>query len=394
MVWLSEEVCQLCPGAFHAETSSVLAASQAQSRRVIGRLAKAQELPDDFRLFAVYREGLVVGAMCYELRRSYLCVAGTVTVTAARSVLTALREELGADAFRLHGCDGPPVAVEAISTACKEAFGCLARSGDLLETMILDMEPRAAVGVPGKLRRISPQSKLLPILALWFEQFEKDTDQESFSLKGHRQIVAHLADAASRQDLFTWEVKDKPVTMAILGRTHPKQLLCVYTPLHQRSRGYGQAVTAAVCTERWQQTGGVEPIILSAVHKFGAARIYQRVGFRSAGWLHGVTFEDCCGDAARSVSASADLSNAADLCEKAFINTDVDVDTDVCTDAGTDLETTTDTEASEVDLEGCDQEEEDEELDLLDAACWDLETDPAKLFASSYDFSGELFGTA
>merc|ERR1719253_1656700 len=153
--------------------------------------------------------------------------------------------------------------------------------------MVLDTEPRTPSGVMGALRRILPCSKLLSILALWFEQFEKDTDNVHFSLEGRRQVISYLADAASRQDLFTWEVKDKPVAMAILGRTHPKQLLCVYTPLHQRSRGYGQAVTAAVCTERWQQTGGVDPIILSAVHKFGAARIYQRVGFRSAGWLHG-----------------------------------------------------------------------------------------------------------
>jgi len=374
MARVSESVCQLCPAAFHAEASSVLAATQAQSRRVICRLAQAHEAPDGFRLFAIYDGSLVVGAACYERSRSYLCVAGTVTVTAAQSVLNELCDEFGSECARLRGCDGPPMAVDAISTACKVIFGCLARSGDLLETMTLDMEPRAAGGASGKLRRVAPQSKFLPILALWFEQFEKDTDQVSYSLEGQRQVVAHLSEAASRQDLFTWEVKDKPVAMAILGRTHPKQLLCVYTPAHQRSRGYGQAVTAAVCIEQWQMTGGREPIILSAVDKL-CARVYERVGFRSTGWLHGVTFVDCHSDTGRSVVASEDLPTVADVYEKASSNADADGDTDVgsSTDADTDLEN---------DAEVFDQAEVDDAD--LDAECWDfdLETDPAKLFAS------------
>jgi len=379
MARVSESVCQLCPAAFHAEASSVLSASQAQSRRVIRRLAQAHEAPDGFRLFAIYSEGLVVGAACYERSRSYLCVAGIITVTAAQSVLAELCTEFGSACARLRGCDGPPMAgrFQAISTACKVAFGCLARSDDLLDTMILDMKPRATDGVSGTLRRISPQSKFLPILALWFEQFEKDTDQVSYSLEGKQRVVAHLSEAASRQELFTWEVKDKPVAMAILGQLHPKQLLCVYTPAHQRGRGYGQAVTSAVCIEQWQVTGGREPIILSAVDKFGAARIYERVGFRSTGWLHGVTFVDGNSDAARSVIASEDLPNVADVYEKASINADADGDTDVgsSTDAGTDLENDTEAEAF-------DQEEVDDAD--LDAECWDfdLETDPAKLFAS------------
>merc|ERR1719453_1192793 len=135
--------------------------------------------------------------------------------------------------------------------------------------MVLDTEPNMAAGVQGMLKPVSPGSKLLPILAMWFAQFEKDTDNESHSLGGQKQVVSHLSEAASRQDLFTWEVKDKPVAMAILGRTLPKQLICVYTPPHQRGRGYGQAVTAATCAQRWRATGGKESITLSAVTKFG-----------------------------------------------------------------------------------------------------------------------------
>merc|ERR1719262_1489192 len=128
--------------------------------------------------------------------------------------------------------------------------------------------------------------------------------------------MTDLSASAGRGDLFVWEVKEKPVAMVLMGRTQPKQLLCVYTPPHQRGRGYGQAVTAAACAERWRVTEGREPITLSAVHKFGAARVYERVGFRSDGWLHGVTFKDCPCDA-RVASAGTSLANmAADVDEK------------------------------------------------------------------------------
>jgi GNAT superfamily N-acetyltransferase len=145
---------------------------------------------------------------------------------------------------------------------------------------------------------------------MWFEQFEADTDNVSFSLGGRQQVISHLSAAAGRRDLFVWEVKEKPVAMAIMGRTHPKQLLCVYTVPHQRGRGYGQALTAAVCAEQWQATQGREPIILSAVPKFGAARVYERVGFRSAGWLNGVVFEEC-NDSGPTPKASSEIGDFA-----------------------------------------------------------------------------------
>merc|ERR1712032_468316 len=126
---------------------------------------------------------------------------------------------------------------------------------------------------------------LLPTLALWFMNFEKDTENEVFSLNGHKQVIAHLSATAARGDLFVWEVKEKPVAMLILGRLCPKQVLCVYTVPHQRGKGYGQAITASVC----------------AVPEFGASRVYKRIGFRSVGWLHGITFQDA------SPAADADL---------------------------------------------------------------------------------------
>jgi len=350
-----ETLHELSPACFHAETSSVLVATQAQSRRVISRIARAFEAPENYQLFAVYQEAAVVGAICFELSRSYICAAGSVSVETARTLLAALCDEAGGKITRLQGCDGPPMVVDAISIACEESFGCSARLTDSLETMTLDTEPRPCPGVAGALRSVAPGSKLMPILAQWFEQFEKDTGNDDFSSGGRSQVMAHLSEAADRRNLFTWEVKDKPVAMVILGRSQPKQVLCVYTPPHQRGRGYGQAVTAAVCADCWQKTGGKEPIILSAVHKFGAARVYDRVGFRSTGWLHGVIFEDQCFEVARATAGGK------------------------CDIHGSDVET--DTETDETDAEDEDDEETHEDIDWLD---WlDLETDPAKLFACS-----------
>jgi GNAT superfamily N-acetyltransferase len=257
------------------------------------------------------------------------------------------------------------MAVDAIAKACEEAFGYFAHSRDPMETMILEEMPRPAVGVPGVLRHIASDSKLLPILALWFEQFEKDTHNESYCIDGSQQVLPLLRDAANRKDLFTWEVKDKPVAMLILGRLEPKQVLCVYAPPHQRGRGFGQAVTAAACAERWQMTGGTEPITLSAASP-AAARVYERVGFRSGGWIHGVTFEDHpCDDKVAQACISARSMGAAS-----------DVDTDAETDGS---QTSAETDA-ETDVEA---EDADEEVDL-EAEWWDfdLETDSAALFAA------------
>lgn len=367
MMSVSQHVCELSPSSPHPEVASALEANLAQNRRVISRFAKAFESPESFRLFAMYQEDAVVGVLCYELSTSYICAAGDVTLESARNVLQMLSNELGTVFRRLRGCDGPPGAVDAIATACREMFSCSAQSTDTLETMVLDTEPIAALGVPGVLRPVAPRSKLLPILALWFEQFEKDTDNVCYS-EGRNEILHDLSEAAGRQDLYTWEVKEKPVAMAILGRTQPKQLICVYTPPHQRGRGYGRAVTAGICAERWRITEGTQPITLSAVHKFGAARVYERVGFRSVGWLHGVTFLDCPSDA----DASKRQADVGEKCGSADTDLDTDVGTDWTACGETDLET--DEEISEAD--------DVEFMGDFEADCWDLETDPAKLFAS------------
>jgi len=166
MLSANQNLCQLAPVTFQAETLSVLAAWPVQSRRVISRLADAHESPENFRLFAAYQDGVAVGALCYELRKSYICAAGTVTVEAARSLLAALSEEFGEGFIRPTGCDGPPLAVDALATACEEVFSGCVCSTDSMETMILDTEPRSTVGVPGVLKHVSPCSKLLPILAM------------------------------------------------------------------------------------------------------------------------------------------------------------------------------------------------------------------------------------
>jgi len=370
----SETVHQLSPETFHAEANTFLMAMQAQSRRVLSRLAQALVSPGGFQLFAIYQNSGLVGVVCFELSKSYICSAGIVTVEAAGILLEALRDKFGGHVTRLSGCDGPPMAADSIAIACKEAFGCVSHVSDSLETMILDRAPRPSMGVAGTLKSVSPGSKIMPVLALWFEQFEKDTDNECFSLQGHRQVVAHLSEAASRQDLFMWEVKDKPVAMVLLGRSQPKQVLCVYTPPHQRSRGYGQAVTASVCTDLWRTSGGKEPIILSAVHKFGAARIYERIGFKSTGWLHGISFEDkhCNTEVVHNAQHSESEQ------EHSYAKDEIPP-SDVDTDDGTDVDTSYETDGTDEDIEA---DTSTQAIELGDD--WlDLETDPAKLFASS-----------
>lgn len=292
MTHASPRIRQLPPQEFIAETDALLQRTQAQSRRLIIRAANSVERPGDFRLFAVYDGIEAVGALCYDLMTSYASVVGSLSASDAETILAILFEEPGGKFGGFHTLDGPPSAVQALSAVCTEAFGCVARAQDPLETMMLVSEPRRCVGIPGALKTVAPQSNLLHMLARWFEQFEKDINQNAYSSEGHRQVLLDLTATASRGGLFVWEVKEKPVAMAILGRTLPRQLLCVYTLPHMRGKGFAQALTSAVCAEHWQTTQGQEPLLLSAFNKFGAARVYERVGFESAGWLHTVTFEE------------------------------------------------------------------------------------------------------
>jgi len=273
------------------EASSVLEVSHAQSQRIINRVKDAIDFPENFRLFVLYKCNSVVGAVCLDICDAYVSLAGTVTLDAARTLIAAFRKEFGTECIGVRGCDGPPSAVDAFSSACSEDTGACAHSRSLVEMMVLDVEPNQFISVPGRLISISQRSTFLPQLSLWFEQFERDTENQGLSLGGQHKIKAHLQEVAARGDLYAWEVKEKPVAMVIMGRLRPKQLLCVYTPPHHRRKGYGQAVTAAVCVEHRQATGGMEPITLAAVHKFGAAKVYERIGFRTAGWLSGASFE-------------------------------------------------------------------------------------------------------
>jgi len=292
----------------------MLDAAQAQSRRVISRAAEALEHPDSFRLFAAYEGSFVAGAVCFKISDSRACAAGYVSAAAAQDILAALSEEFGVGFLGFESCNGPPIAVEALANACSLAFGRIARARAPVETMVLDQEPCGAVGVHGALRVVAPHSKLLPLLARWFKEFEKDTENEAYTLLGHQHVVDNLSAAAGRGDLFVWEVKEKPVSMVLMGCLRPKQVLCVYTVPHQRGKGYGQAATSAACGRYWHATEGSEPIFLSAAHKYGAARVYSRIGFRSGGWLHGVTFDDWC----PADGASSHENHATDVIARAL----------------------------------------------------------------------------
>eukprot|EP00928_Gymnodinium_smaydae_P068776 TRINITY_DN5204_c0_g2_i1.p1 TRINITY_DN5204_c0_g2~~TRINITY_DN5204_c0_g2_i1.p1 ORF type:complete len:306 (-),score=47.54 TRINITY_DN5204_c0_g2_i1:446-1339(-) len=282
------------PEEFCTEIVSLSVEKPAQSRRVTSRAADAIQSPDDFRLFLIRESAAgAVGAVAYHVHDAYAWAAGVVSAEVASELIEELLDEFGFSFSGFAGFDGPPAAVEALTIACSEAFDRVPSSRAALQTMILEEQPRETVGVPGTLKVVRPDDKcLLSTLAFWFEQFEKDLEHEDHSLVGHEKLVDDLSAAAGRRNLFAWEVKEKPVAMVMIGRSRPKQLLCVYTVPQQRGKGYAQAATAAACARQWTLNGCFEPITLAADRKFGAQRIYERIGFRSDGDLHGVTFDD------------------------------------------------------------------------------------------------------
>eukprot|EP00929_Paragymnodinium_shiwhaense_P009504 TRINITY_DN11369_c0_g1_i1.p3 TRINITY_DN11369_c0_g1~~TRINITY_DN11369_c0_g1_i1.p3 ORF type:complete len:139 (-),score=36.43 TRINITY_DN11369_c0_g1_i1:1070-1486(-) len=119
-------ICGLSAEEFLAEAGILLAKRPAQYRRVAKRAAEAAEAPEKFRLFVVRNAcGWNVGAVIYEICSSYVWAAGEVSEEAAHDLIEELVDEFGFDFNGLSGCDGPPQAVEGLSAACCEEFGCV-----------------------------------------------------------------------------------------------------------------------------------------------------------------------------------------------------------------------------------------------------------------------------
>jgi GNAT superfamily N-acetyltransferase len=95
-----------------------------------------------------------------------------------------------------------------------------------------------------------------------------------------RARAALQAAAANRDVHLVWTVDDAPVSLAMVRSPAAgvSRIGPVFTPVEQRGRGYGSAVTAAAC--RWAgAVGATDVVLFTDLDNPTSNAIYQRIGF-------------------------------------------------------------------------------------------------------------------
>jgi RimJ/RimL family protein N-acetyltransferase len=146
---------------------------------------------------------------------------------------------------------------------------------------VLTGSPRRPA-TPGSVRPVAVDDA--PLLFQWMTEF-------------HREAVPHdpppqrdSADyaAASGRYLF-WTVGERPVSVAAVVREtrDTAAIAAVYTPPHERGRGYAGSVTAAVVDRVFAQ-GKTAACLYADLRNPASNRCYAKIGFQPAGdaWLH------------------------------------------------------------------------------------------------------------
>ena len=130
----------------------------------------------------------------------------------------------------------------------------------------------APTGVLGSARLAGPDDE--DLLVPWHDAFVAETGVQS------RDSRAAVKDRLSYDGLLLWEADGQPVAMA--GRTRESfggiRIGPVFTPVPQRGRGYGGAVTAELA--RLAQGLAREVVLFTDLTNATSNALYQRLGFR------------------------------------------------------------------------------------------------------------------
>jgi predicted GNAT family acetyltransferase len=185
----------------------------------------------------------------------------------------AVAETLARSKRTLPGVTGEVATVDEFVRAWAEHTGIASRLNYAMRLYRLDavVAPQA---VPGEPRPAGRYDRAL--LMQWFRQFHAeavpDNPAEDVSVVVERRL--------SHEDTWLWCVDGAPVSVA--GCTRPAAGLArvgpVYTPLEERRRGYGAAVTAHA-TQAALDTGAAHVALYAALANATSNDIYRRIGY-------------------------------------------------------------------------------------------------------------------
>ena len=142
-----------------------------------------------------------------------------------------------------------------------------------------------------RLGHLLPPSKVVGQLTLaadehvavgaeWSIAFSEEIGHTASSIDA---ATAQLGRAVDQGRLFTWQVDDEQVAQVLIAveRFGVVRIGAVYTPPHQRRRGYAAAMTAAV-SEHLLSRPDVDTVTLNTQAANSATnRLYRRLGFEA-----------------------------------------------------------------------------------------------------------------
>jgi uncharacterized protein len=155
--------------------------------------------------------------------------------------LKLLAERLVEQSWSVPGVVGPNDISQSFGKIWEQVSGKRSSPGLRMRLYKLSQViPRA--GVPGKLRKARLED--IPLLTDWYAEFQKEALQDSVSKADARRQAELLV---SDQHLFLWD-DGEPVSMAASTRRTRNGITVnyVYTPPHQRNKGYASACVAAL----------------------------------------------------------------------------------------------------------------------------------------------------
>lgn len=196
----------------------------------------------------------------------------------------ALAETLFRSNRRPPGANGDPEAARAFCLAWQALSGVGWEQVDAsILYVLVDLDPPTAV--PGGLRLATADD--VDELSEWTRAFVAEAEPPGVS--GDHRDVARRRIAA--EQMLLWSVDGEAVSMAgvttATGGTARVNL--VYTPPHQRGRGYGSAVSAGATRTALERGADVCMLYADVANPISNA-VYQRIGYREHGEAVGLRF--------------------------------------------------------------------------------------------------------
>jgi uncharacterized protein len=258
---------------FLAKAQHWLEEHEAENNLILGIVFRLQRFPERTKvppfLGGVQEAGMLVNVAMMTPPFN-LVLSGQPDPKASRLLAERLMEQ----SWSVPGVVGPMDTSQAFGETWEQVSGKRSSPGLRMRLYKLSqVVPPAAV--PGKLRNARLED--IPLLTDWYAAFQKEALQDSISPEDARRQAELLV---SDQHLFLWD-DGEPVSMAASTRPTRNGITVnnVYTPPHQRKKGYASACVAAL-SQKQLNSGYKFCCLFTDLANPTSNQIYMDIGYQ------------------------------------------------------------------------------------------------------------------